>query len=152
MTRSPASLVIAAAAVAGMAISGYLTYSHYQDLPLACANAGLVDCGAVTTSSYSSLLGIPVALLGIGWFAVSGGLALTGLRRPAWGPGRPLLVAWGIFGLAFVLYLVYAELVVIHRICEWCTALHVLVAASLLAALARVSGPTRSAPGGESFN
>jgi len=140
-----ALILIVAAAVAGTAVSVYLTASHYQHLPLACTTSSFLDCNAVTTSGYSLLpgTGIPVSLLGIGWFAVSGGLGGLALRRP----GRPvwgrLLAAWGFAGTAFVLYLVYAELVVIHRICEWCTAVHLLVVATLLAALTRVTPAAR---------
>ncbi|HVD02167.1 MAG TPA: vitamin K epoxide reductase family protein [Candidatus Dormibacteraeota bacterium] len=139
--RPPALILVLAAAVAGAAISIYLTISHYQQLPLACATSSLLDCNAVTTSGYSLLpgTGIPVSLLGVVWFAVSGSLGVLALRRPhrlAWGS---LLAAWGVVGAAFVLYLVYAELVVIHRICEWCTAVHLLVVATLLAALTRVT-------------
>jgi uncharacterized membrane protein len=139
--RPPALLMVLAAAVAGAAISVYLTISHYQDLPLACTTSSTFDCGAVTTSSYSLLpgTGIPVSLLGIGWFVVSGALTLPALRRTGWRPGAWPLVAWGLGGTVFVLYLVYAELVVIHRICEWCTAVHVLVVTSLLASLTRLT-------------
>jgi len=121
VSRRPAALLLVlAAAVAGAAISLYLTISHYQHLPLACTVSSFIDCGAVTSSSYSTVAGtgIPVSGLGIAWFAVSGGLALVGIRRPGWTAGDRLLVAWGLAGTAFVLYLVYAELVVIHRLCE----------------------------------
>jgi uncharacterized membrane protein len=141
MNRRPVALfLVLAAALAGSAISVYLTVSHYQDLPLACTTSSTFDCGAVTTSSYSFLpgTGIPVALLGIGWFLVSGALAWLALRSTGRTRAWPL-VAWGLAGTAFVLYLVYAELVVIHRICEWCTAVHVLVVASLLASLSRLT-------------
>jgi uncharacterized membrane protein len=136
-----APLVIAGASLAGIAISVYLTISHYQDLPLACSTGSTFDCGAVTTSSYSLFpgTGIPVSLLGIGWFVVSGALALLALQGTDWRLGSWLLIAWGLAGTVFVLYLVYAELVLIHRICEWCTAVHLLVLVSLLAALTRVS-------------
>jgi len=141
MSRRPAAFVVLAAAVAGAAISVYLTVSHYQNLPLACTTSSTFDCGAVTTSSYSLLpgTGIPVSLLGIGWFLVSGALAWLALRRRGRRPGAWLPVAWGLAGTVFVLYLVYAELVVIHRICEWCTAVHLLVVASLLASLTRLT-------------
>jgi uncharacterized membrane protein len=151
MSRRPpaAPLVIAGGALAGIAISAYLTISHYQGIPLACAANSTFDCGAVTSSVYSVLpgTGIPVSLLGIGWFLVSGALALATLRRPGRRTGAWLEVGWCFAGLAFVLYLVYAELVVIHRICEWCTAVHLLVLMSLLAALAGVSpDPDAAAP------
>ena len=139
--RTPALLLILGAAAAGIVISGYLTLNHYQHLPLACAANSYVDCGAVTSSSFSLFpgTGIPVALLGVGWFAAEAALAALALARPERPRYTRLLAGWGFAGAAFVLYLVYAELVVIHRICEWCTAVHVLVVASLLASLTRLT-------------
>jgi uncharacterized membrane protein len=42
----------------------------------------------------------------------------------------------GASGIAFVLYLIYVELVIVHRICEWCTAAHLLAFAIFLLAAA----------------
>ena len=46
---------------------------------------------------------------------------------------RVRLVAAGL-GFAFVLYLVYTELVTLHAICLWCTGVH-LVTLTLLVTL-----------------
>jgi uncharacterized membrane protein len=49
--------------LAGVGIAAYLTYVHYAGLHPIC---GISDgCESVQTSSYASLLGIPVALLGL---------------------------------------------------------------------------------------
>jgi hypothetical protein len=76
------------------------------------------------------------------WFIVSGGLALVALlaiwrnrREPTRLRGAHLL--WGIMGMAFVLYLVYAEIVLLHTLCEWCTVVHLLTFATFLLALNR---------------
>jgi uncharacterized membrane protein len=37
-----------------------------------------------------------------------------------------------------VFYLVYAELVKLHKICEWCTAVHILTALTFFVALYRL--------------
>src|SRR6185437_5059799 len=39
--------------------------------------------------------------------------------------------------MAFVLYLVYAEIVLLHTLCEWCTVVHLLTFATFLLALNR---------------
>ncbi len=125
-------------ALLGVAVSAYLTVVHYTGGELVCTVASIVDCEAVTTSSYSLVPGtpIPIALAGVGWFVVSGGLALAARRaEPSWARGAH--VAWAAAGLAVVLYLVNAEIAVIGRICEWCTVLHVLIVATFFAALAR---------------
>ena len=132
-------------AVLGLAVAAYLTAVHYADVAPVCGTIdSVVDCGAVTRSAWSLLPGtqVPVTVPGMLWFAVSGALALVALRsahrgtaEPPW--LRPAHAAWAAAALVAVLYFVYAELVALHRICEWCTAVHLLVLASFLVALAR---------------
>lgn len=126
-------LLLAGCALAGFAIAAYLTAAHYENVPLACSTSGVVDCGAVTHSSYSVIPGtdIPITVPGLGFFAVGGLLGWLSYRRLL----ALLLVAWAAAGTLFVLYLVYAEAVVIHRICEWCSGVHLLVLVTLLLAI-----------------
>jgi uncharacterized membrane protein len=128
-----------AAAVAGIGIAVYLTVVHYSDVPLACSTTGPVDCNAVTHSSFSVVPGtlVPITIPGLLWFAGGGLASLVGLARrsPRWLPGAQL--GWAVLGLGAVLYLIYAEMVVIHRICEWCTGVHALVLLSFVLALRR---------------
>lgn len=113
--------------VAGLAVSAYLTVAHYTSPSvLACGESGLVNCARVTTSPESVLFGIPVAVLGVAFFA-----AMVGLNLPAaWRSTSPVL--WGArlglaaVGMALVLWLIYAELFRIGSICVYCTAVHVL--------------------------
>src|SRR5580704_16495474 len=59
-------------------LAGYLTVTHYTDpTALACPDQGVVNCTLVTTSSWSAIGGVPVALLGLLW-----ALAMTGLTLP----------------------------------------------------------------------
>jgi uncharacterized membrane protein len=124
----PGLLVIA---VAGAAIAIYLTITHESSVPLVCTVGAVVNCGSVTHSAYSVIPGtsIPISILGALWFAVSGGLTLMSFRG--------LHLAWAAIGLLVVLYLVYIEIVVLHQICEWCTAVHLLVLLTLLLTLRR---------------
>jgi uncharacterized membrane protein len=113
--------------IAGLAVSTYLTYEHFTaDSTLACPNTGVVNCVKVTTSEYSRILGIPVALLGLGFFAAMTVLSLPPLWRTSspW-PSR-LRVAAVVVGVAFVCYLIWAELFRIDAICLWCTVVHAL--------------------------
>lgn len=132
-------------AAAGLGMAAYLTTLHYAGATPVCAGGGAFDCAAVVSSRYSFVPGttVPITVPGMLWFAVSGGLAALSLRErhrgglePPW--LRPLHVLWGAAGLLFVLYLVYAELVLLHRVCEWCTAVHVAVLISLLLAVGRL--------------
>ncbi|HZS15831.1 MAG TPA: vitamin K epoxide reductase family protein [Candidatus Dormibacteraeota bacterium] len=142
--RSAATLV--ALAVPGIAIAVYLTAVHYAAVAPVCAATGsVIDCGAVTRSAWSVVPGtsVPVTIPGLLWFVVSGGLAVVALRAAHLGAAEPSWLrtaqaAWAGAGVVAVLYFVYAELVALHRICEWCTAVHLLVLASFLVALVRV--------------
>ena len=62
-------LAIAAVALAGTAVAGYLTYVHYRPAALVCTGGG--GCEAVQESSYAELAGIPVALLGFAAYLVA---------------------------------------------------------------------------------
>ena len=110
----------------GLGIASYLTYAHFQPQALVCADNGLINCAKVTTSAESRFLGIPVAILGLGYY-----LVMTGFNLPrAWrSTDRRVhlarLVLSGV-GMAFALYLVAAELIIIGNICVWCTAVHVV--------------------------
>jgi uncharacterized membrane protein len=133
------TLVGLALSTAGFLVSTYLTAAHYTHLPLACLNSGPVDCDAVTTSGFSVVLGssFPISLLGVLWFAANSNLFVMASTRPL--PAVLLgHLAFAASGVLVALYLVYAEVAVIHRICEWCTLLHVLILAIFLIALRRV--------------
>lgn len=118
-----ASLALSLAAVG---IASYLTFTHYADpAALACPDSGVVNCTLVTTSSWSVVLGVPVAVLGLAW-----ALAMAALTTPwAWRAEARWVdqarVAVSVVGVATVLYLVYVELFRIGAICLWCTAIHV---------------------------
>lgn len=115
--------------VLGLVAAAYLSFEHLtSSTSLACPETGRVNCVKVTTSSYSSFLGIPVALLGLVFF-----LVLLPLVLPvAWRAASPLVhrarLTWVSIGLVSVLYLVWAELFRIHAICLWCTGVHVAAA------------------------
>jgi uncharacterized membrane protein len=116
-----------ALALAGVAVSGYLTIAHYTSPGiLACSSSGLVSCELVTTSSQSVFLGIPVAVLGLAWFVGMSVLCLPASWRSTDRRVHLLRVVASLLAIAFVLWLIYAELVIIGAICLWCTAAHVL--------------------------
>jgi uncharacterized membrane protein len=120
-------LVGSVASVAGLGVAGYLTYEHYTgSTSLACSDKGVVNCLAVTTSSYSKVAGVPVAVLGLFFFAVMLVLQWPALWRRTDAVIRRTRVAWAVIGLGSALYLLYAELFKIDAICLWCTAVHIL--------------------------
>lgn len=128
----PAWLPWTAAGVAllGVADAIYLTIAHFTTAAiLACSDTGLVNCARVTTSAQSSIVGVPVAVLGLAYF-----VAMVGLNLPwSWCAGGSkgawlarVRLAGAVAGIGFVIYLVSAELLVIGNICLYCTIIHFL--------------------------
>jgi uncharacterized membrane protein len=132
--------------VLGLGVAGYLTFEHFtSSSTLACSDNGAINCLKVTTSSYSAVAGVPVAVLGLVYFVVMLVLQLP----PIWRRTEPIVrlgrLGWAIAGVATVLYLLYAELFAIDAICLWCTAVHVLTVALFATTLfATVSYPPLS--------
>jgi uncharacterized membrane protein len=117
----------AAVAMAGLGVSVYLTIEHYTAAAtLACPDTGVVNCLKVTTSPQSTVLGIPVAVLGLVFFGAMAVLTLPALWRNRSAPVRRARLGLAAAGIATVLYLLYAELFLVDAICLWCTAVHVL--------------------------
>lgn len=116
-----------ALSLAAVAIASYLTVAHYADPgSLACPETGAVNCTLVTTSSWSVVLGIPVAVLGLAWSVAMAGLTLPwSWRTGSAGLDRARIALSGV-GAVTVLYLIYVELFRIGAVCLWCTAIHVL--------------------------
>jgi uncharacterized membrane protein len=98
---------------AGVGIAGYLTYVHYAGLHPICGISH--GCETVQSSSYASLFGIPVALLGLITYV----LILISLRRPDEN-GLHAAYAMTLIGFGFSVYLTYREVFSIHAICSWC--------------------------------
>jgi uncharacterized membrane protein len=121
---APVTLVLA---LIGLGVSGYLTFEHFTDnATLACSIGGVIDCARVTSSAWSTFLGIPVAVLGLLFFAVTLVLCLPRVWRSPAAWLDPARIGWLTVGLGFALYLVWAELFRIHAICLWCTVVHVV--------------------------
>ncbi|GHO43175.1 vitamin K epoxide reductase family protein [Ktedonospora formicarum] len=133
--RSGGQLALLVLSLVGIVISIYLTYVHFNSGALVCTTSGLVNCERVLSSTYSQVPGtsIPISVPGMLWFLVSGVLAV--LAWFVWPAKRSVHIiefAWACTGLVTILYLVYVELVRLHTICAWCTALHVIILAMLL--------------------
>ena len=117
-------------ALAGLAVSGYLGYEHLTaSTSLACPDTAAISCLKVTTSRYSSLVGVPVAYLGFAFFLAMSVLTLPRLWASPHRPVRNARLAAATIGILFVLYLVWAELFGVAAICLWCTAVHVITLA-----------------------
>ena len=107
-----------AMAVFGIAISGYLTWVHYQQTGLVC---GLGDCETVQASEYSEIAGVPIALLGMLMFGTVAGLVLLRSLRPSISDYASAAVVFvTLAGVIYYAYLTWIELGVLEAICQWC--------------------------------
>lgn len=92
-------------------MSAYLTIVHYTSPTLLlCSANSVVNCETVTTSPESRILGMPVAVLGVVFFA-----AMVVVTTPAAWRSESSILRWLRLGAAgvgviFVVYLVSAEL------------------------------------------
>jgi uncharacterized membrane protein len=126
MTDARLRVAIASLSLVGVALTSYLLYVRWAGATLACTTGG---CETVQASSYSKLLGVPVALLGLGAYAT---IFVTSLFRSDL--ARAATFSLALAGVAFVAYLLYMQLAVIHAVCEWCVASDIVITA--VAALA----------------
>jgi uncharacterized membrane protein len=122
---------IAALAVLGVAIAGYLTYVHYAGVDPICTGGG-GGCHTVQSSPYAELAGVPVAVLGLaGYLAILASLRIPGEL------GATATALLALVGFGFSGYLTYLELFEIDAICQWC------VASAVVMTLLAVLGVTR---------
>lgn len=115
-----------ALSVCGLGVSVYLTVAHFAHVKLACSASGIVNCERVTHSPQSYVFGIPVAFLGLLFFAAMTAMNLPRVWRAVDRRVHLVRLAMSVVGMGFVLYLVAAELVIIRNICVWCTSVHAI--------------------------
>jgi len=127
-------VVIAVLALAGIAVSSVSLYHHYGTTKTDYCDIGEhFNCDIVNRSIYSTVLGVPDALIGILGYASL--LALATLYRSR-AETPKILLATSLAGLAFALYLTYIEKFVLGTWCILClSSLTVIVLITILASL-----------------
>jgi uncharacterized membrane protein len=117
-------------AVVGAGIAAYLVCVHYAEVAPVCTTGG---CEKGQGSKYAELGGVPVALLGL--------LAYVALLGLAWVRGDVAAFAGvlvSVVGVAFSGYLLWAQLVPIGAVCQWCVANDVTIAVLAASWIARL--------------
>ena len=145
--------VLTVAVLVGLAASTVSTYVHHQLLTKPgylsfCDINDTVNCTQVYLSRYGRVSGIPVAFLGMVWFALSGVLIAAGPRGPkSFQENVPAyLFALSTLALAGVLYLGYASFVVLNAVCLLCVTVYAAVVGIFLASGAAMSFPMSALP------
>jgi uncharacterized membrane protein len=129
---------IALVAVAGIAVSSVSLYEHFATSTTSFCNfSDTFNCDLVNRSRYSTVLGVPVALIGIvGYFLIA--ILATVYRNNAQTP--VLLLVASVGGLGFALYLAYVEKFVLGVWCILClTSLGLICIAVALSVVAAIT-------------
>jgi vitamin-K-epoxide reductase (warfarin-sensitive) len=127
-------VAVALVALAGVAVSSVSLYHHFSKSKTSfCDINESFNCDLVNRSTYSTVLGVPVALIGILGYLLILALA-TIYREKAETPVMLLVVSTG--GLGFALRLTYIEGHVLGVWCILClTSLALILACAVLSAV-----------------
>lgn len=130
---------IATLALAGVILSSVSLQRHFaKSATTFCDFSQRFSCDIVNRSEYSSLMGIPVAAIGVAGYAALLVLA-TFWKARVDTPNR--LLGAAIAGLAFALYLTYVEAYILSTWCILCLASLALISLiSLLAIAVKIRG------------
>ena len=128
--------IIAVLSVCGMAVSGISLQRHYaKSATQFCDFNQRFSCDIVNRSEYSSIMGIPVAGIGVAGYGLLLWLATFHRFRPEtpnW------LLGAALAGLAFALYLTYVEA---YKLETWC--ILCLISLGLIALISAISTAVR---------
>jgi uncharacterized membrane protein len=119
-------MLAALIALAGLFVATYLTL--YKLGLIGTLSCSVGSCETVQLSRWATLLGLPVAVWGVGYYALVFMLTLAGIQErfaESRGLALALLLLTG-WGVVFSSWLTYLELFVIDAICQWCVVSAVL--------------------------
>ena len=140
-------------ALLGLAASSASTWVHYQILndptyASFCDVNATLNCTEAYTSRFGAFGGVPVALLGLLFFAGVLGLIALCSRSPAASrePARATSSPSSTIGLAVVLYLAYASYFILNVVCLLCAGTYVAVIGLFLISGAATRYPMTSLP------
>jgi uncharacterized membrane protein len=113
-------MLAALVALAGLFVASYLTL--YKLGVIGTLSCSVGSCETVQLSRWATFLGLPVAVWGLGYYALVFTLALVGTHE-RFADSRGLSLALALltgWGLIFSAWLTWLELFAIHAICQWC--------------------------------
>lgn len=126
-------VLIAILSLAGVIDSGISVQRHFaQSATRYCDFSQKFSCDIVNRSEYSTVLGIPVAVIGVAGYAVL--FALSTFFRST-EQSRDWLWGAALAGLGFALYLTYIEAYVLTTWCILC-----LISLALIALISLLAG------------
>ncbi|HUH97414.1 MAG TPA: vitamin K epoxide reductase family protein [Anaerolineales bacterium] len=127
-----------ALALLGAAVSIYMTVFKLTDNASMCLGNG--GCSKVNSSVYAEVYGVPVALIGLGGFAVITALLCMENRNEFLKQNGTMVVfGLALFGFLFTLYLIYVELALIHALCPFCVTSQITMSTLFLLSIIRLA-------------
>ena len=151
MVRKPTPW-LAGFATLGLGAAAWSTWVHYQILNSTtyesfCDVNSTLNCTAAYTSRYGAIGGVPVALLGLLFFAgLLGLIALCSQSKTAAANLPGYVFAASTIGLSAVLYLAYASYFILHVVCLLCAGTYIAVIGLFLISGAATNVPFTSLP------
>lgn len=148
-----AALFALTCALVGLVASGAAASAHYHLLHdptyrSFCDVSEHISCTQVYASRFSTVQGMPVAVLGTIWFTVALLLSLGGLAaRESVRESIPgYLFVLSTLGLSVILYLAYASFFVINAVCILCLTTYAAVIGLFLVSGAATAVPMSTLP------
>lgn len=111
------SLSLVLVALVGLADASFLALEHMRGVTPPCGAGS--QCEVVTTSSYSQILGVPVAYLGTMYYAfiIFLGILYFDKKNPAWIRLASLVTP---IGLIMSLWFLGVQAFILHAYCYYC--------------------------------
>jgi len=99
--------------IIGICLASYLFYNFLTKPSVeSCYINSKINCEAVTKGPLSTLLGIPVSLVGLSGYIV--------ILLCSWFKKKKLALAMATFGMVFCLFITYQEVFLLKVICPVC--------------------------------
>jgi uncharacterized membrane protein len=99
--------------IIGICLASYLFYNFLTKPSVeSCYINSKINCDAVTKGPLSTLLGIPVSLVGLSGYIV--------ILLCSWFKKKKLALAMATFGMVFCLFITYQEVFLLKVICPVC--------------------------------
>lgn len=145
------TIIALIASIIGFIDSAYLTYVKFTHTTIYCT-PGLGDCATVQNSQWSTLWGIPVALMGvIAYLILIVSYIVESRSHTLQSYANWTIYGISFFGFLYSLYLTVLELFVIRASCQWCILSAICMTIIFIVTIVRLSNQQKRAKPQEDF-